>query len=326
MLSEEGISIIICCYNSADKLPATLMHLAKQQLTEVNAELVIVDNNSNDLTNEIALQLWNKLGSPFPLTIVQEPDPGLSNARKKGIAVSKNNYLVFCDDDNWLAEDYLTIVKNRFDADQNLAIIGGMGFAEFETKAPTWFGQFYQSYAVGAQAPTESAVNNVYGAGMAIRKDVLHETYHKFGSLLLSGRKEKKLSAGEDSEICLRVKLLGYQILYTDKLVFKHYLTANRLTWTYVKKLHTGFAHSFVPLNIYEKMLNNEPIDNFYWLRQSLFYYGRAIKYSLLSFKKVIAQPEFDSHIIRLKSWFVIGSDYLTYNFRLKKLYEQIKR
>lgn len=327
MLGEEGISIIICCYNSADKLSETLLHLAKQQLAEIkNAELVIVDNNSDDGTSEIALQLWEKFGNPFPLIVVKEPNPGLSNARKKGIEVSQNNYLVFCDDDNWLETHYLTILKNRFDADQNLAIIGGLGIAAFETEEPIWFDQFYQSYAVGAQAPTESEVNNVYGAGMAIRKDILQETYQEFGPLLLSGRRGKKLSAGEDSEICLRVKLLGYKILYTDKLIFKHYLTANRLTWAYVKKLHIGFAHSFVPLNVYEQTLNNQPIGNFYWLRQSLFYYGRAIKYSLLSLKKVIGQPEFDSTIIRLNGWFTIAADYLVYNFKLKKLYKQVKR
>lgn len=325
MLNEEGISVIICCYNSADKLAETLSHLAKQELIEPQkTELVIVDNNSSDHTGKQALQLWENLGSPFSLTIVQEPEPGLSNARRKGVAVSKNDYLIFCDDDNWLKDDYFALVNSYFKADENLAIIGGMGIAAFENKKPVWFDRYYQSYAVGAQASEKSYVNTVYGAGMAIRKHVLSETYQKFGPLLLSGRKGKKLSAGEDSEICLRTRLLDYKILYAPQLIFQHYLTENRLNWGYLNKLHIGFAHSFVPLNIYEKALNNEPIGNFYWLNQSLFHYGRVIKYSVLFFKKIIGENEFDTDIIRLKNWFAIANDYLGYNFKLKKHYRQI--
>jgi glycosyltransferase involved in cell wall biosynthesis len=326
MLSQ-GISIIVCCYNSTDKLYETLTHLAKQRLSKPqDFELVIVDNNSSDGTSEQALELWEKLGNPFQLTIVPEPKPGLSNARKKGIEVAKNDYLIFCDDDNWLEDHYLEIVKNSFDADQNLAIIGGRGIAVFEDEEPEWFPKFYQSYAVGQQASHESNVNNVFGAGMAIRKNVFLESYSKFGPLLLSDRKGKELSAGGDTEICLRARLLGYKILYTDKLIFRHYLTTNRLTWDYVNKLHLGFAHTFVPLKIYEQALNNEPISSFFWLNQSLFYFGRVIKYGLLSLKKIIGNAEFDTDVIRIKSWYAIASDYLSYNLKLKKLYKKIKR
>jgi len=43
----EGVSVIICCYNSAKRLPETLRHLAKQKLdTAFPWEVVVIVDGS----------------------------------------------------------------------------------------------------------------------------------------------------------------------------------------------------------------------------------------------------------------------------------------
>ena len=98
-----GISIIICCYNSAKRLPETLAHLANQQVDGgVRWELILVNNNSTDETEVVAQNLWGALGSPAPLKIFEEPLPGLSYARNNGMKKAIYEVFLFCDDDNWL--------------------------------------------------------------------------------------------------------------------------------------------------------------------------------------------------------------------------------
>src|SRR5688572_4707126 len=101
-----GCSIIICCHNSSKKLPHTLMGIATQNVSNLVCELILVDNNSTDDTAAIASEIWRQLGHPFPLMIANENRPGLIYARKAGINLASNEIILFCDDDNWLPQDY----------------------------------------------------------------------------------------------------------------------------------------------------------------------------------------------------------------------------
>src|SRR6185437_8424396 len=102
-----GISVIICCYNSATRLPETLKHLAAQHCPELNWELLIIDNASSDATSAEAPALWMQFGSTVPMRVIPEPTAGLSHARNKGVAEARHELILFCDDDNHFAPDYL---------------------------------------------------------------------------------------------------------------------------------------------------------------------------------------------------------------------------
>lgn len=52
---RAGVSIVICCYNSASRLPETLQHIAEQEVAaNISWEVIVVDNASTDNTQEIA--------------------------------------------------------------------------------------------------------------------------------------------------------------------------------------------------------------------------------------------------------------------------------
>src|SRR5690348_8092021 len=79
-LSEQqlGISVVICTYNGAERLPQTLAHLAAQEDTGTIAwEVLVVDNASTDDTAEVARRCW-PADAPAPLRVVGEPRMGLS--------------------------------------------------------------------------------------------------------------------------------------------------------------------------------------------------------------------------------------------------------
>src|SRR5258708_7275133 len=99
----KGISVIICCYNSAKRIAETLTHLSQQELDlGISWEVILVDNNSQDKTTEVANITWHSFKRDVPFKIILEPRQGLAHARRKGIDESRYDYLLFCDDDNWL--------------------------------------------------------------------------------------------------------------------------------------------------------------------------------------------------------------------------------
>ncbi len=108
-IARKGVSVVICCYNSAKLLPVTLEHLSRQKTRSyVDWEVVIVNNASTDNTSEVAAMEWKKYPDcKGSLKIAYQPIPGLAAAREKGIEESKYEYIVFCDDDNWLDENFV---------------------------------------------------------------------------------------------------------------------------------------------------------------------------------------------------------------------------
>lgn len=253
----NGVSIIVCCHNSAARLPETIRHLALQHFPSViNAEVIIVDNNSSDNTAAVAKKEWQKYNLSIPLSVIHENQQGLWFAKQAGAATAQYAVLIFCDDDNWLRQDYISVAYSIMQSKKNIGIAGGQSVAAFEISMPSWFNNYQSAYAVGKQMPSSGYANErnyLFGAGMITRKEIfqqLHEVPHQ---LLLSGRVGKQLLSGEDSELCLVTKYMGYDLYYDERLQFTHYITASRLQWTYcVKLLCQGLAYPQIYFAMYD--------------------------------------------------------------------------
>lgn len=234
---RAGFSIIICAYNAEKRLEKTLQHLATLDVPDdFNVELILVDNNSTDKTQELAQIIWIRLKQPFPLHIVEEPNTGLSNARRKGVLTAQYQYGIFCDDDNWLDESYLVHTKEIFETNPQVGVIGGCSVPVSEVEFPAWFYTNCGSYAVGVQADSDGDITSrkyVWGAGMCFRVRPFQLLYRNGVQHLTTGRKGPILTSGDDGEISAWFIFLGYKLYYTSKLKFKHLMPSDRLTDEY---------------------------------------------------------------------------------------------
>jgi len=244
----EGVSVIICCYNSARRLPETLSHLARQQVVPgVAWEVILVDNASSDDTAGVAM----KHQSTLSLRIVREDKKGLSSARRRGIAESKFDTLVFCDDDNWLDPNY---VACAFDImrDRSIGALGGVGSPAFETSEPSWFHYVRSYYALGEQKNNivpKSGFRYLYGAGMVVSNAAITKLYASGFTNLTSGRLGNTLVSGEDTELTLALQQRGYRVEWSEKLKFRHFITKERLTLNYCSRLIIGVGYSSEMIN-----------------------------------------------------------------------------
>ena len=260
--------MVICCYNSAQRLPKTLEYVLNQQTRAgLNWEIIVVNNCSADNTGQIANDILASARQQIPFTVVDEPEPGLSFARKRGYDTSKYEYLLLVDDDNWLAPSYIQNVVDLFDQMPNVGIIGGCGAPEFEEDPPGWFNRFSSCYALGEQAPVPDGstwveCQMVYGAGLALRMSAYELLKEAGYRSILSDRKGGALISGGDTELCLAMNLSPYMVIYDHRLKFKHVMPAGRINWDYLKRLTYGFGISTVKTQIYDHYIKGHGLPD----------------------------------------------------------------
>ena len=255
-VTRPGVSIVICCYNSSTVLPETLKHICTQKVPDnIPWEVIVVDNASTDNTSKTAEDIWMRFNCLASFKIVKETVPGLSAARLKGFNTAKFDYVVFCDDDNWLNKDYVKNVFEIMNSHKDIGVLGGQSKAEFDIIEPVWFKDWRNSYAIGKQSENDGDITftrgYVWGAAMTVRKEAWNDLISKGFRSLLSDRKGNSLSAGGDTEICYALRNEGWKIWYDHRLKFKHFISEKRLNWKYLRKLFRGFGQASPGLDHY---------------------------------------------------------------------------
>jgi glycosyltransferase involved in cell wall biosynthesis len=260
-MKHDGISIIICGYNAEKRIVPTLEALQQQKFSDkkISWEVVFVDNVSTDNTAGIANETW----SSNPVTdfkIVNEAQPGLMNAREKGLSEAAFEIVSFIDDDNWVEAFWVEKIYEIFSENENIGACGGRSQPVFEKSQPEWFERYQQSFAVGRQADSSGVIDNakgfLWGAGLSFRKKLWVQLKNKGFQNLTVGREGKNINAGEDTELCFAIRLLGFNLYYKEDLLLKHYMPESRMNFEYLEKMAAGFGKAYARLNCYRVLLN----------------------------------------------------------------------
>jgi GT2 family glycosyltransferase len=214
-------------------------------------ELVVVDNRSAE---PVAVDLvWHPNGR-----IVREEKLGLTNARLAGGAATKGEVLVFVDDDNVLAPDYLAVAVELFERHPGLGAAGGSSVPEWETPPDPWVREFENSLAVRDLGPSPQLAGPgpvptyptcaPIGAGMVVRRSAwqAYETALARDVAPLLDRTGRSLTSGGDNDIVLRILAAGWQVGYFPELSLGHLIPAGRTTCDYLARLNHGIYRSWV--------------------------------------------------------------------------------
>lgn len=289
---KEGVSVIICCYNSAWIIERTLNALKNQCVRKgLLWEIILVDNNCTDNTTMIAQTTMR--GSLIPFIIAKENKAGLVNARKCGIAIANYDIVVYCDDDNLLCPDYIDTMYGIMCSDSKIGAAGGMGKAEFQTKPDLIVEKNLESYAVGSQVGHDCWL---FGAGLALRTKLVKEVYDHQRCYLM-GRKGKKLLSGDDSELVMSMVVRGFRIEPTDDVFYTHVLKANRLTSAYFEKLKIGLEQPAPVFEVFRAVIYG---DSFKSILYHYYESARAILWSVVKFRSPDATSIRKQHKERL--------------------------
>jgi glycosyltransferase involved in cell wall biosynthesis len=249
-----SVSVILPAYNpDPGRLARTLAGLRAQTLPATAWELVVVDNAS---TPPIALPLA-VLGL-VRTRLVREERPGLSFARRRGFADATAPLCVLVDDDNVLAPTYLADVVRLFEAQPDVAAMGGPTRPEFDAPAPAWAGEFFPLLALRDLGPTAQIAYPVkgrstdypacapIGAGLALRLAVARAWSLDRANAPLADRTGTHLTSGGDNDIVLHLFRAGGAVAYFPELALTHLIPAARLDPAYLARLNRGIQRSWV--------------------------------------------------------------------------------
>jgi len=247
------LSVIICTHNPRpDYLDRVLAALRRQTLPTDHWELLLIDNAS-----EPALAgKWDLSWHPHARHI-REDELGLAPARLRGIAEAKGVVLVFVDDDNVLAPNFLDAAIRLGGEWPQLGVWGGCIIPEFEIEPPDNLRRYLRAIAmVEVESPQWSNVATcsaaeVCGAGMCLRADLAaaYSKFYKSSKIRLTGRLGQHLTSGEDSEICRLICSLGRGMGIFPDLRLTHLIPRRRLTEQYLIQLSEGIQTSSHLLN-----------------------------------------------------------------------------
>lgn len=230
------ISVIIPVYNGADTISSCLDHLENCDYPKEEYEIIVVDNNSTDNTEDIV----KKHNVKYYL----EPKKGQAAARNLGARMAEGDILGFVDADCLVDKTWISEVEKSF-VSINVAAIVGLREHITRNIYDVMQSMDYQKYWED-ELSSGRPLNRICGSNCAIRKEVFQE---------LEGF-DIDLYNFQDIELGFRIVESGYHLEYNPNVKVKHiYLD------TFDTLLSKMSKHGFYEYICFKKHMNNPGIE-----------------------------------------------------------------
>ena len=249
------LSLITCTRNpDPDSLRRVLVAIEALHVPEGwTREFILVDSASENPLAERAEEKLYTSREPWA-RIVRATEPGLSTARRLGLTESKGDLLVWFDDDNEPAPDYLEQAVRFAESYPEVTVWGaGTIVVEFTSAVAPWVERvmrpFFQERAHWRDEFGSSKGWAPYfpvGSGLVTRRGAIERwaAAHAAQRYSLTGRKGARLSAGDDAQIIFGAVAAGEQVGVAALQRLTHLIPAFRCESAYLARLEFGLSES----------------------------------------------------------------------------------
>jgi glycosyltransferase involved in cell wall biosynthesis len=313
------IDICICTHNPAHHtLHLVLDALLRQSNCRAINSLLIIDNGSNPALSANVIARFQQ--NDIPARVIVEPTPGLIHARIRAINETTSHWLLFVDDDNELAADYIECGLKFIATNPDVGCFGGKLLLPKTVCPPKW-AQLFLPY-LGIRDEGEQVIKQLSysygpwepsGAGVWVHRKVADEFLRRITKqqeLLRLGRKGSSgLASCEDSLMMRGAAAVGLKNAYVPQLVLWHHLDNRKFRIKFLWRLMLAYGGSHILLesslagqvrhnSCYESLLRtvllmkvsfvkNLPKSVRIAIGSALYHYGAYKEYSRLGGKRV---------------------------------------
>ena len=240
---NEFLSVVICTYNRADSLRTALETVLGQDTAAgFDFEIVVIDDHSTDHTRDTVVDLAQR--APALRHVANENAKGVVGARNMGIAAAQGQWIVFFDDDQLAAPDWLAGL---------VAVLRGNG-AKIAGGARRLDLAPEQLTAMGPVCRSLLGENLYDGPPVVMRGKELPTT----GNLLIAKEvfdrvgefgKGLDISSGEDAELIGRARASGFEVWTAPNAMVAHMIPAYRTTTPYFRWVSLRWGTHFAQID-----------------------------------------------------------------------------
>jgi GT2 family glycosyltransferase len=231
-----NVSVIICTCNRYELISNTLDSICKNNVEPY--ELIIVDQSDDKPRVE---NIINNYRSSINLKLIPDNKKGLSRARNIGWRAAAGEIIAFTDDDAYVDQKWIEKIFYSFTIyGENIGIVGGKILPVFEEKNPHWempekWSYLYPAYDSGEYIGEYKNNELPPGVNFATLKKILIEAGGFNERLGVIAGKRFQIY-GEDSEIAIKAKSLGYRVLYNSNVIVYHPVPLGRQNQEFLNK------------------------------------------------------------------------------------------
>jgi glycosyltransferase involved in cell wall biosynthesis len=244
MTEKPEISVVVCTHNRAALLADCVDSLLNQTVDKNRFEIIIVDNNSTDNTEETAKELVKNHNN---IKYFKESIIGYSAPRNCGWKNASGDIIAYIDDDEIAAPDWLESIEKAFQIEEKPDIVGGICMLKYDADPPGWFIESMGGTNKNRQKGILNQRKDCFlGCGnIALKKEVL-EKLNGFSNNF--NTKDGFLMMGEDTDICHRAKNAGFKLFYDPEIKIYHRMNENNynIEKRKLKAKRTGMTARFV--------------------------------------------------------------------------------
>jgi glycosyltransferase involved in cell wall biosynthesis len=219
-MNDARVSVVVIGRNEGSRLTACLESIrAARQCTEP-WELIYVDSNSSDGSPERAAVLGAKV------IVLSSGKLSAARARNEGWRAATAPFILFLDGDTILHPDFVGRAAAEFDKPEIAVVWGHRRESRTEQSPYTRVLDLDWIYAPG--------ITDFCGGDALMRRSTL-EQVNGFNAGLI---------AGEEPDLCRRMRALGNLILHIDVPMTTHDLAVSRLSQYWRRAVRAGYAYA----------------------------------------------------------------------------------
>lgn len=202
------ISVIVVNYNTAELVKRCIESILAQR--DVIFEIIVIDNASADNSVDVLREFDNEI-----TLIANDNNLGFGKANNQGFRVSKGRHLFLLNPDAVLLTEHdLLNAVCYMDAHKEYGLVGTRIYDSSEQHVITLCDHYprqKQSSVDFSKLPGKWAT--VLGASMLIPREVFEK---------VKGFDEDFFLYAEETDLCLRIRKVGFKIGYTEKVSVQH--------------------------------------------------------------------------------------------------------
>lgn len=223
------ISIIVCTYNRDYILKDCLESLLNQSVDKNMYEIIVVNNNSTDKTQEIA-ENYAKENANF--RVVVESQQGLSYARNRGFREAKFDWVFYMDDDAKASPDMIQEALKMISEYDYVVVSGAIKPWYRNSVKPKWLSDKFGESTFYDESIGRLRTGKLQGGCSLFLKRVLESIG---GFPLHLGMAGNKIAYGEETYVQNKLEEFGYKLGYNQDLYIEHLVPEYKQTmWWHI--------------------------------------------------------------------------------------------